>query len=806
MLFLLKNIYIMNKKILLLLFLCLFINFAFAENNKNFHFKEFHTENKMGISTFTFYSQINFNCDITFLALPAEYTENEYSTYDIRVNNKIVKYDLSFNKYGWQRVYTEGNIISLQKGVNIIEFISHNRDLPQIKQIEIFDDKKNYKVLDNNYFTNICYNNMLPNYSNIASNSLEKPVYRLGVEKNKIFSSTFLLPLYYEKGEKASYYGPTSFDPIFGIYESDIEYNVYFFYENPEIFSISDKSNNKYVYRTIDSLPETGIYYLLVEAQNTWERGYVTLHVNNNMLYKYNPISASECYVLKEFHNGNIYVDDKNSPYNIFTVNSRSTNSEKISNPCIWLKKEVDGKYIVVAYNDDNNINSDFNWGKNSRIRTNLDDATNYKVSITSSDPISYNDTCDIYHSFWSTPTLLINNLDSFINLKKEDLIESGESTDLYNCISWSAGVNYIWLNPEEKGLNWFDKLYNNETVYDGVTTFKRPDSFPKYTREGANEENSVLYLWGDIENGDTIIKHASIKNNIDGNPHGYDWESKFGSYARAFHPRLSLQNSPYGNIVACYRRTDDNECYFNPQIELANAIVNNELITESIEFTEAEKYQIKEKINLIDKEKLSEIETYYEKWFDFIKKRKYESIIWNYQKCKEFHNLLNLIKNTKNAEFIAYEKFIDGDVNIIALIKELAYSNTKTKEIWDSITKKDIKDNVIRNHISNVTLYIKSILQNNIPYEYVATKISNNDNFNVYATHSSLKIDMQLNTSAKCKLQIININTNNIETLMPERTLDKGIYSFEYNVSPGLYIINFIKNGNINAKKIIIK
>ena len=790
---------------LVLLSLC--IECTYAYNTEIFKFKEYSVKNGKGMTIFTYYSEKDFNCDITFLALPAEYSRGQYSNYSIICNDNSIKYNIHFDNYGWQRFQTHNNSLNIKKRVNVLKFISNNKELPQIRQVEVFDNCKHYEEL--------CYNSIAPIKSSkaitndsLTRNMMEKPMYRLGVDKDKIFFSTFILSIYFEKGERASFYAPTKADPAFGLYESNIEFNLYFFYENPELFSISESSHNKYIFQRTDSLPETGIYYVLVEAQSTGETGFVTLFINNNMLYKHNFVSNSECNVLKDHPNGMIYVDDKHAPYNMFTINSRSSSLERVSNPCLWLKKAVGDKYKIVAYNDDNNIDSDFNWGYNARIRTTLEDGINYKLLITSSNPYNMiGDTCDVYHSFWSTPTMLFNTINNFINLKQEDLIESDVSTNEYNCISWSAGVNFTWLNPETKDLNWFDKLYNNEIVYDGFSQFKRPDSFPKYTRKGANESNSVLYLWGDIINGDTIVKHASIKNTIDDNPHGYDWESKFGNLARAFHPRLSLQNSSYGRIIACYRKTDNNfNDKFSPQISLIKAIDNGELKIETIDISTEEKDIIDEKISSIDFIKLTEIESYYKKWSDYYSNRKHESIIGDYSRNNEYNNLLRIINKTKNSEFFVFNKFLDGDISMIRLIKDFAYASQYTKELWDNITKQKITNNIIRNYKSNIILFIKSIINNQNDIEQYNSTLSNENEFDILVKSYSIVINIENTSSTECEITLYDINNNNIKKLLPKRILTKGAHKFEYNVSQGLYIVSYINNGNINTKKIIVK
>ncbi|WP_455586694.1 DUF7689 domain-containing protein [Bacteroides sp.] len=811
--------------LLLLLFLHFFINTICANTNSNVRitFKCYSIENCKGVTSYTIYSKNSFNCDLSFLALPAEDSKGNFSSYTIRINGVELARDIIFNQFGWQKAHTQDNAILLKQGENTVTFISKGRDLPQIKQLEIFDEKKEHTIENNTL--SIINNSKINNSTTLkevsqeieSNDILTEPVYRFGVAYNQAYSSTFLLPLYYTAGESASYYGPTINDPSFGRYESTIEYNVYFFYENPKLFSISDTSHNKYVFRSVNSLPYTGIYYLLVEAKTIGETGGVTLYVNNNTLYRYSIVSNCELPVYKEVPQGFIYVDDKTSPYNIFTINSRSCDNSHKADPYLWLKKkEIDSEnFIVTAYNDNNAIQSDFNWENNARIRIPLDEGTSYKLSLASSQPIGFaKDTCDVYHSFWSTPLIASSEeykLD-FPLLKKEDLIESGRctpnpySSSYYNCISWSAGVNYTWLNPNQKDIEWFDKLYNNETVYDGITSFTRPANFLRYTREGASEENSVVDLWGKIINGDTVFTHASIRNDIDSNPHGYDWESKLGEAARVFHPRYTLSGSAYGKVIAHYRIADNQARSNNsPQIMIAKAIADGELVIESILLTSEEKESITKEIKNISNKELNTFERLYANWKHYVDQHSYESIIWHFRECAEYIELFKAIISTEKGEFLVYDKFSKGDFSTIVLIKDLAIRSNKTKEIWKYITETPTVHNIIRTPTTNVTLYIKAILQKNKNPEITETIRSNDNKFNVKSSPSQLTVEIELEQPAKCTIQIMNLDTNNITPLVSERLIGKGKYTHTCSVSPGLYIISYIYNGNINSKKIVV-
>lgn len=97
------------------------------------------------MTIFTYYSEKDFNCDITFLALPAEYSRDQYSNYSIIYNDKAIKYNIHFDNYGWQIFQTQNNSLNIKKGVNVLKFISNNKELPQIRQGKVFDNCKHYE-------------------------------------------------------------------------------------------------------------------------------------------------------------------------------------------------------------------------------------------------------------------------------------------------------------------------------------------------------------------------------------------------------------------------------------------------------------------------------------------------------------------------------------------------------------------------------------------------------------------------------------------------------------------------------------
>lgn len=816
------------KVLLLLSIQSVFTTIVFANKEKSvkFIFEQYTVENGRGITSYLVYSENQGNHDLSFLALPAEDTNGDFSVYAIRINNIELKEKIAFTRSGWQEAQTRNRAITLRKGENRLSFISNGRDIPQIRNIDLYRGKQRFAPEGGGN-----PHQVLTTFSGTATEELSplpkgsvyynEPLFRPGATLKQPYGYTFFLPLYYQAGERASFYAPTSNDPRFGPYESTIEFNAYFFHENPEIFSISNSSYNKYLFWQID-IPQTGIYYILVEAKQEGEQGGVTLYVNNNMLYRYSLVQNRSFLVSKEEPRHNIFVTARDSCYNIFTVNGISIDKNLSADPYLWLKRYDDtGKATIVAYNDNNQVPSDFAWGNNARIRTHLDDDTSYRVLLSSTHPTyAGNDTCDLYHSFWNNPdTISLTTLELKLpNLKYEDAIESGKGSMEYNCIAWSAGINYggvLWPDNESlKDITWYDRLYNNDTVRTSSGKFVRPSFFPRYTREGATEENSVVDLWGEVREKDTLYTHASIRNPFDGIPHGYDWESKLGwGLIRIFHPRYALSGKDsiisYGKVVAHYRIADNQTIRNNnAEVMTARAIAEGNLMIENISLTAEEENRLVRQINELPLHAQTRFESLYNRWIQYTDRHRLESNLEKLKECEEYAQLARFSASSPGYACLTYDKFIKGDFRASILIKDLVTREGNNLRIrWKRIMESSPEKNVVRTPRAYITLFIKSVLQKTETPLIDNVIRSNSDKFEVALTPPNrLIVDINLPQAARYSLRIINLETNGIYELAREQKREKGRYTHSGEVPSGLYLVTYIYNGNINSKKIVAR
>lgn len=774
----------------------------------DFKFNGYKVEDSKYTTRFQVYSEEEKNCDLTFLALPAEDAKGNFSSYTLEVNKVETADKITFNQPGWQAITTKNRSVKLMKGNNTISFISNGKDLPQIKNIKIFDGRNSIAPM-----------RATPDIKKISSKKETVStkegsgyiyLYRPGVSLNQPYSYTFFLPLYYESGDRASFYGPTANDPSYGMYESTVEYNVYLFNESPELFSVSNTSNNKYLYWQVE-IPYTGLYYLLVEAKESGISGAVTLMIDGNTMYRHSIVSNTTQYVAKDTPNHDFH-SQLDSCYHIFTVNSKSCDKYHEADPCLWLKKrKTDGTEIIVAYNDNNHIPCDYEWGKNARISTKLSGdprdkkISPYTVLLSSTSPLYFaNDTCDLYHSCWSTPASNNLTMSDFPYLRRGDVIESGEATNDYNCIALTLGLNRAWIfpNPVDNSIEWFDKLYNNEYVMMGYGWFKRPEGSLKYTREGATEENSVIDIWG-VEQGDSIfLTHGSIRKNSDGIPHGYDWESKLGPNVKIFHPRYALRESSYGNVVAHYRIADNQSVNSNSiQGRAVISAINGEFMVDNIFLTPEEERMLNSELSNLPATVKEEFDGLYHKWKEFVDSHSYSSDIWHYMKCIEYDRLLSFINSHKGSVVLVYDKFVNEDFMAAVLIKGLTtIPNTTYEAIWNNL----MNDRTIKTSRANITLFIKSALQEQRK-EIAQQLLDNNKAINITAEKSLIKISTNAGESVIYSVLIMNLINNRILEISPTRKLSNGMYTDEYPVEPGIYSVTYTIGDNTKSKKVVV-
>jgi hypothetical protein len=115
-----------------------------------------------------------------------------------------------------------------------------------------------------------------------------------------------------------------------------------------------------------------------------------------------------------------------------------------------------------------------------------------------------------------------------FTNLDVDQVVVTGEPSNIYNCIAWTVGLTDRWLWPGSSILN-FDAFYKGFG----------------FVRAG----DGPIAAWG---HSSSNMTHGSTS----GPGYGPRWESKCGPDLRIQHGLDELAGSGYGRVVAFYRKS----------------------------------------------------------------------------------------------------------------------------------------------------------------------------------------------------------------------------------------------------------
>ncbi len=770
-------------------------------------------ENGCGTVTFKVTSPVSQVCDLSFSFLPGEYADGSFTSVSVKVNGTISSTGITASSYGWKNVRTSGNEIALNAGDNIVSFVSGRSDIPVISNLSKYNPLAGmYGTLSPAQSFQALQSSAPALYANVPP--VYDEVYPFEYELDLPYYYTPCIALYLEAGDRVSLYAPGSWDYTYGPDASTVDFNVYLFHENPDVFSVSTSSSNKAINSWDCEVPETGVYNCLIESSVSGTLGGVTVFING-VLYRHLFVSKTSfiscpAYIPSEipgFHEGY---------YNIFTANLRGNSySAEAPSPRIWLKKPgmENGGYVVCAYGGSNTVPSDFDWGNNARVRHFFGTNDVCEVSLSSSYCQYYTaDTCDFYYS--RLYNLEPNTIEeSKFSLRLEDAIVSDFMNPVgYNCIAWSAGTVYeqVWPSRDVGVYNimWYDSLYNNQTVHTRMGTFRRPSGSVRYTRIGATAENSVVDLWGIVqENGDTLFTHASVRGGV-GEVHGYDWESKIGSdNLRIFHPRYSLAGSAYGTVVAHYKVAEPQSAAAMSR-SVCEAIADGDVVLETVTLTDAEKSELKGLAMSVGRAEREEFEELFGDWLS-VSDTVFSSNMWDMKENAEYESLLGFAESLSGGEFLVFDKFADGCFEAMLLVQDMALNaGGNEKARWNGIMYAERDGVSVSTQKSKVNMYIKGALPDSIgdmPQQEPQAAYSNTDNMEVSASSGRIKVAISLERPSRYSIRVISLNNNMQYGYTPQRMSAEGGYEFEYQVPSGHYIVAYTLNGNLNCKKIIV-
>lgn len=456
------------------------------------------------------------------------------------------------------------------------------------------------------------------------------------------------------------------------------------------------------------------------------------------------------------------------------------------------------------GYNDDYSTSGSWGWGTASRIKK------NYTGSVTTTFVCAYSlgttGTCDMYMGNPNSD-VYSTNYSEFPLLKADDAIKTAPGTGQYNCTSWAGGVTSTWIwppqwssqyccNPDNTKLDCFDNFYGNYPI----------SRFPgawNYTRTGATAENSVVDLW---KYGATYT-HASVRKPGNGNPHGYDWESKPGGLTRTLHPRNALEGPGYGVVGNYYKATGTyasltaGDKAYNSDEEAIQAGV---AVVENAQLTAKATGKLNRLTTNIDKRTTARFNELYEAW----KKTWQANAIYSdpdmYCRNAEFEALAAYCNSNYKTIYLVFDKYIQGD----DLIGKIVWDNTRKQygKLLDE-AKADYQQNPldeqgrfkIHGDHDNGVHYIEKILKT-IEEDILTTTTA--DDIRVTVSPNPVKdivtVKLELKEKQQVSVQLLSVLSGRSVWMQAAKEFTAGEYRFTTNVSTW-----GISNGDMLAVKV---
>ena len=632
------------------------------------------------LTTFEIEAEAGGSYALSLWASPVLYPGGNYSAFDVYVNGKKITGQVKFSRGNWQAV-TFPEKINITKGINTVAFSAGKEEIPAVEFIRLSTDAQRAKI------SSAAYDDYLANAKAGSSNYGAGKRYT-GVNDSSVnylyfdsvpFSYTYYSTRYFSSGQSVSVSATTPNDSIFLIIDV-------FSSSQPENYAWST-GIQPYTVPTLNIpfIPFSDSYYVRVRPY--WNGVSTTATVNiNGTVEKDVPI----------FGTGLRAIQDTLRVYNTFTVRSKG-------DPWIWIT-EYDSVEKITHYNNNyDSLGGDFDWGLDARIKKQFPRPVD---AILLSSYGSYNPqgVADVYARCRNSDTT------GFPNLKADDAIESDTASVIYNSISWSGGITDYWEWPPFPSSRYYvpnDPLASFDLFY---SSWRYPGS-AVFTREGATFDNSVVDLWATEGVGGYVYTHASIKKGADGNPHGYDWESKLDGFQRVFHPRTALRGSRFGNIVQYYKKAWS----WQPRT-LAEAIAEGKAVLETAIFNDAETALIKNNIANLSPDDVKTFRSLFAAWQSTLKSAPFNNPYLF--KNSRYDALLAFCRSKQDLISLVYDKLSEEQFAIL-LVEDLTLAgNRRNQSLLESVKNSDNRMKttgsgtvVVSSPYSNMIKYVKALL-----------------------------------------------------------------------------------------------
>jgi hypothetical protein len=543
----------------------------------------------------------------------------------------------------------------------------------------------------------------------------------------------------------------------------------------------SDDYNGTWESNLAVTIPVTGYYNLLARPYFASQNGTTNIKQNGVDLLVNTPIGGER-----------FFTTGKSGELNYFTAKA-STGTAYAADTRIFTM--LFSGSAVSGYNDDyyNTSGGTWNWGLASRIKKNYTSASYYAYVCAYS--TSGAGKCDVYlENGNATIPTTPNEAPNFPLLKGEDAIQGSPHNGDYNCISWSGGFSsggFQW--PPDYYSSWyvagnplasFDKFYANTPVrYPGAMN---------YTRTGATAANAAVDLWKTT----SVYTHASVTKPGNSHPHGYDWESKPGSFDRTMHPRNALNNASwYGFVNDYYKPTGSfarmagvvkNFATDTDAIKAGVAVFDKAALT-----TEAQ-----DKLRLLVSKTDAAFARQFNELYDAWNKTKTANASMSnpelYCKNTEFETLASFAKKNPNSALVlAMDKFVNQNDHIIGQLL-WTLTNERYSKLLDEVkTERAANPNdeqgryKIHGDHDNGILYVEKILKDfdlNTEIKPLVELVQVNISPNPVKDWFSIKLNVT--ATAKISVKATSAQTRAVKILQPEKELAAGNYEYKMNAT----------------------
>lgn len=486
-------------KSFLIVFLC---ELSITVSSQSLSCSKFYSENpKLGgdcliktstISVEDSVTTITFNVNVdesgmyyaSFWMLPSQKGDGTFNSYDVSINNENFSSALVADKEDWQCLKMNSKIW-LNRGTNEISVKGKIPEIPEVEFVKVAKTSIESTISSDEYDNNrkaiiasietqpmslatdetsadtLVIENYNQALTRASSTTVNDPKYDYVYLDWVPLKYTFYKKLHFTKGQTISI--STSAQNNF---QNVIEL---FSVTNPESYSwVALSSSGK------GSLSQTApiddYYYVRVRSYLNGKDGIANVTINGN--------TYSNVQLFSIGYTCEIGTDQY---YNTFTT-------DEASDPIMWMEG-TGSPGAIIAYNDDYQEESDYDWGVSARIHKKLS-------KVCKAVHISAYSSYKPEHGLKMYMRCKDSNVhNSFDKLNSNDAIASSPSSSVYNCISWSGGITSYWEWPgnsfsdyyvEGDILASFDKFYGSNR-YEGCAT---------YTRTKATKDKSVVDLW----------------------------------------------------------------------------------------------------------------------------------------------------------------------------------------------------------------------------------------------------------------------------------------------------------------------